>query len=35
MKKDLGGNKKYECKKCMLKVNRDINSARTITMLGI
>ena len=35
MKKYLGGNKKYECKKCMLKVNRDINSARTITMLGI
>jgi len=27
-KDDLGGNKKYECKKCGIKIGRDINAAR-------
>jgi len=35
MKKNIGGKKIYECGKCKLKVNRDVNSARIITMIGI
>ena len=29
---NIGGNKRYECKKCGLKIDRDINSARSIKM---
>jgi len=30
IKEDLGGNKKYECEKCKIVIDRDINSARNI-----
>ena len=29
-KKDLNGSKIYECKKCNIKIDRDINGARNI-----
>ena len=31
----IGGKKIYNCKRCKLVVNRDVNSARIITMLGM
>ncbi len=34
-KKDLGGNKVYECIKCGLKIDRDVNSCRNIFLKTI
>lgn len=35
IKGELGGSKKYECEKCELKIERDINGARNIYIKGI
>jgi transposase len=32
---EIGSSKKYECKKCFLEIDRDVNSAKNILMKGI
>jgi putative transposase len=34
-KKDLGSQKIYDCKRCKTKIERDVNGARNIYMLGL
>ena len=35
VKKDIGSNKIYNCNKCQVTIDRDLNSARNIQLLGI
>ena len=35
LKPDIGGSKVYECLKCKIKIDRDVNSCRNMELLGI